>query len=209
MNKERQRFRTALLQRHFVRLHLVVILLATILVGVIQNWQLLHWNVRPLLRYPLNVVVSYLAFVAFVRTWITYIHRERSGGEITGETATDLILQPPELPDLPDAPECDLPNDGLGILMLLLGALAVAGGYVLYTGPAILADAAFDILLASSLATAARRQQERGWAQGVFRSTAVPFAIVLAITIGMAYWMHRTCPPAMTVREAMACPTSQ
>jgi hypothetical protein len=51
-----------------------IILITTIIVGLISTKSLLAFNVDDVrIRYPLVVLVSYLAFIIFIRIWLYYI----------------------------------------------------------------------------------------------------------------------------------------
>jgi hypothetical protein len=81
------RFRTALTHRYFIRLHMTVLLTLVLLSGILASRLLITagvWNMA--VRYPIAVVVSYLAFFGLVRIWIAYVtrasrRRGRSGSE--------------------------------------------------------------------------------------------------------------------------------
>jgi hypothetical protein len=86
----------------------------------------------------------------------------------------------------------------LGLVLLLLFGI---GAYVVYQAPAILADAAFEVVLASGLARASRRLARAGWAGSLFRATALPFAAVL-VGAGLAGGaLDRLCPAASRLAE--------
>lgn len=219
----KQRFKESLLARYFVRFHMSLILLATMGAGMLASRFLLGWGVQvPFVRYPLNVVLSYGVFLLLVRLWISYVNEEESHAD----TALDL-LEETGLPDIPlssvrgggggginlNLPDIDVGDgDGcavLAVLALLIAVILGAGGYLLYTAPEILSEVAFDAMLASSLVKVTRRMERQGWIVSAVRGTIIPFSIVLATTLALAYTMHRTCPSASTVREALSCPASQ
>jgi hypothetical protein len=86
----------------------------------------------------------------------------------------------------------------LGLVLLLLFGI---GAYVVYQAPAILADAAFEVVLASGLARASRRLARAGWAGSLFRATVLPFAAVLigsGLAGGALDWL---CPAASRLAE--------
>jgi hypothetical protein len=219
----KQRFRQSLLARYFVRFHMSLILASTVGAGLLASRCLLRWGVdAPMLRYPLNVVISYAVFLILVRLWISYVNDEATHLD----TALDVVDET-GLPNmhfsggggrassLPDVglPDLDIGDgDGcavLAVLAILVAVILGAGGYLIYTAPEILTEAAFDAMLASSLVKVTNRLERQGWVVSIVRGTALPFTIVLLVTIGLAYTMHRTCPMASTVREALACPESK
>lgn len=212
----RQRFKESLLARYFVRFHMSLILLATIGSGLLSSRLLLRWGVEaPLARYPLNVAISYAVFLVFVRLWISYVNDESSHMETTMDVLEETGMPELPVPRLrgafdPSLPDVDLGDgDGcavLAVLALLIAAILGAGGYLIYTAPEILSEVAFDAMLASSLVRVTRRMERQGWVVSAVRGTIVPFSIVLAMTLALAYTMHRTCPAASTIRQALACP---
>jgi hypothetical protein len=112
------------------------------------------------------------------------------------------------LPSMPDI-DLDLGDDGWWIL-LVLGVLVLAifccGGYLIWAAPQILPEAACQAVLASTL-TRVSKEHHHGWMGGVFKSTIVPFSIVLLLAFGLGFVAHRHCPQAGKLMEAFYCPT--
>jgi hypothetical protein len=99
-------------------------------------------------------------------------------------------------------------DDGIGILVVLAAlvlAIFGAGGYLIYVAPEILPDIAFNALLAGCLTGAVKRAETKGWVHSVFRSTWIPLTIVLLMTIGLAVMIHRHCPGAPKLLDALGC----
>jgi hypothetical protein len=46
---------------------------------------------------------------------------------------------------------------------------------------------------------------EPGWVGSVMKSTAIPFAFVLASTIALGVVAQKHCPSAMSLRDALTC----
>jgi hypothetical protein len=42
--------------------------------------------------------------------------------------------------------------------------------------------------------------------EGVFKSTIIPFTIVLILAFGLGFAAHRHCPQAGRLMEVLACP---
>ena len=60
--------------RLFLRFHMSLILLGTALVGLFASRILLMVNVGNIvIRYPIAVIVSYLAFFGFMKLWLSYV----------------------------------------------------------------------------------------------------------------------------------------
>ncbi len=82
----------------------------------------------------------------------------------------------------------------LAIVVLLL----VAGGafvYVVYAGPGVLVDAAFEASLAGGLIRAGKETAGGDWMGSVLRATWIPFALVLTAALAFA-WVAAIYAPA-------------
>lgn len=88
-------------------------------------------------------------------------------------------------------------DDAGGIVLIVLGLLlaAIFGAslYLIYSAPAILSEAAFEALMATSLIKATKRIDDPDWMGSVFRSTVGPFLIILVLALLLAaaiesYW---------------------
>ncbi len=96
--------------------------------------------------------------------------------------------------------------DGDGLLLLVLFALLAAaifgvGVYLIYQGPVILSEAAFQAVLASGLVKTARNAHDPGWMESIFKATVLPFLLVLALAGLFGYEAHKHCPGAATIRQ--------
>ncbi|RJQ41498.1 MAG: hypothetical protein C4550_01675 [Nitrospiraceae bacterium] len=94
-----------------------------------------------------------------------------------------------------------------GIILIILGLiLAVifgAGIYLLYQAPVILAEVAFDFLLATSLIKSSKKIDSPDWAGSVFRATWIPFLLVLVITLGFALFVSSIYPEATRLSDVL------
>ncbi|MFZ2492716.1 MAG: hypothetical protein WA208_14645 [Thermoanaerobaculia bacterium] len=97
-------------------------------------------------------------------------------------------------------------DDGVFLVVLALAAvLAIAGGYLVYAAPGIMAEAAFDAVLAAALVRRARKVDAPGWVGSVIRATAIPFLAILAISTFAGWYAQRACPTATRLRDAINC----
>lgn len=99
-------------------------------------------------------------------------------------------------------------DDGIWILVALAALIAVVFGsglYLVYAAPSILPDVACNALLASCLTGAARRAQQQGWMESVWRSTRIPLLLILVMTLVLAFTVHHHCPGATKMMEALSC----
>ena len=231
--------------RHWLRLHMFVIVAVTFGAGLVATWALMKLGVDRLWwRYAIGVCAAYLVFLALVRLWIWFVCRidagyadgeafelvlrnaERiewttelgGGGEFGGggasggwEGGEDVVAAPMKVAsssdggglslDVGDAEGCA----GVIVLGVLVALFMVVGGYLIYTAPAILAEAAFEALLAAALARRAKRVAGAGWVGSVFLSTFWVFAAVLAFAIVLGWYAQMRCPEAMRLRDAVNC----
>jgi hypothetical protein len=224
-------------ERYSTRLHMTLILTATAVSGVLASRLLLRLGIGSVtLRYPINVAVAYLVFLVLVRIWIIYVRASSSGpdlpldvedapdvvdigssfvGDGGGSGSSTMLSHSGSSPGSRSSGggggfSFDFDGDGALILIalgLLILVILSGGAYLIWAAPEILGEAAFNAVLASSLVNVSNRLEREGWIEGVVRPTIIPFGVVLASTMLLAYTVHHTCPPASTVREALACPT--
>lgn len=102
----------------------------------------------------------------------------------------------------------DLDAEGCAILILLgalVAALLVAGVYLIWTAPAILAEAAFEAALAAALLKRAKKVDRPGWIGAVWRATFWPFLAILLLSVTLGWAVQKKCPEAKRVRDAFTC----
>jgi hypothetical protein len=195
-------------QRFFVRWHMSLILAGVVLSGVGASRALLALDVRSIpVRWLLVLVIAYGVFFLLVRLWIAYV-----------------AMAWPPVADTQPEPAPKRRSDGrsswldwLGIdlgggagsleegiflflFSLLLTLVIAVAALTVFFAPVLLAEAAFQALLASGLLPATRRLEAQGWAGSLLRATVAPFAVVAAITVGIAWLIQWRCPE--TVRLA-------
>jgi hypothetical protein len=91
------------------------------------------------------------------------------------------------------------------VVAVVVAAVAACGLYLVYVGPTILAEAAFEALLASSLLRGARKAESPGWVGGVVKATALPFLLIFALGVGFGAWAQRACPGARRAVDVLEC----
>jgi hypothetical protein len=131
------------------------------------------------------------------------------GGSSGGGGASSSWDGGPSLPDI----DLDIGggDDGIGLLIalaVLVAAILLCGGFLLYVAPDLLAEAAFSALLAGSLRRATRRLEAGNWTLGVLKYTFIPFVIVCGLSIWLGAAAQRHCPSAVKLRQAIACADS-
>ena len=88
--------------------------------------------------------------------------------------------------------------------VVLIG-VALAGGYLIYAGPTLLAEAAFEALLASALIPGARKAEAAGWMRPAVRATGLPFLGIFALAVGFGWVAGGLCPEARRIVDIVAC----
>lgn len=91
----------------------------------------------------------------------------------------------------------------LGLLALLLFSVLGAGVFLVWQAPAILAEAAFDAVLAAGLVRSSKRMKEPDWMGSVFRTTWKPFAVVLMLAFASGWAMHHYLPKASRMMDVI------
>ncbi|MEP7084578.1 MAG: hypothetical protein ABI854_07540 [Betaproteobacteria bacterium] len=100
-------------------------------------------------------------------------------------------------------------GDGwLVVLLLIIVATLLSSVfgvviYLVYSAPAVLADVAFQAMLAGGLIKSAQRWRDACWERSLLRSTWIPFAIVFALAVATAALAVRLFPAAHTLPEVI------
>ena len=94
-----------------------------------------------------------------------------------------------------------------GILLIPLALILIVflgGGILLiYQAPLILSEAAFEVVLASSLIKSSRKMDSPDWIGSVFRTTWKPFLFTLIVSIIVALFVNDYCPQATKLTEVV------
>jgi hypothetical protein len=99
-------------------------------------------------------------------------------------------------------------GDGLGAILvigffvLVVVTYFAAIFYVVYVGPHLLGEAAFQFMLAGGLVKHARKT-DASWTENVIKATWIPFAIVFIITVAFGLVAGNYFPEAHTMREVL------
>jgi len=102
----------------------------------------------------------------------------------------------------------DLDGDEMILVLIVIAVAAAvigAGAYLIWAAPTILGDTAFNAVLASALIHKTKKVSHPEWVGSVLHATAIPFAIVFALTILMGWYAQHICPSALRVRDAIYC----
>ncbi len=102
----------------------------------------------------------------------------------------------------------DLDGDEMILVLIIIAVAAAvigAGAYLIWAAPTILSDTAFNAVLASALIHKTKKVSHPEWVGSVMHATAIPFAIVFALTVLMGWYAQHICPSALRVRDAVHC----
>ena len=113
-------------------------------------------------------------------------------GEITAEASGEAVA--------------GLADEGVILLIpLALLLLVIFGGgvYLIYEAPVIISEAAFELILATTLLKKAKKIDNPNWMGSVFRSTWPAFSLTLVITIVIGWALMAYCPQATKITEVL------
>lgn len=180
-------------RERFPRLIVMVLLLATGGVGFLASAGMLWLGVSEMwIRYPIAVLIAYIAFVALIRLWAeTERNRTDAHRELEKVDAPDADRQPPPDPAgwnwLDAADFCPSQLDEGCLPALVLGALlalVIALFAVVCAAPGLLAEVFLDVVLVAALYKRLSHIERRHWLATAIRHTWVPAlsaAVVLAL----------------------------
>jgi hypothetical protein len=211
----RDRYRTAVFERLFVRLHAALLLGTVGLLGFLLNGVLLRVGFDHLpMRTFLVLGMSYVGFLGLLRVWAGWVHASEArlarltpaDLEALASDEPDVAVRPRrklgDLADAVDLADLDLDGDGLGCLVLPLlfvcGVVLVWGvAWFIADAPLLLADVVFELALGVSLLKSTRaltrRMNVRGWFEVALLQTWRPMALVLVVGVGFAAGVHIVC----------------
>lgn len=90
--------------RFFVRFHMALMLVGTALSGLLASKVLLEAGVGSMtVRYPLAVLLSYLAFFLFVKIWLWHVSAAAPGGPDVAADGADVLLGAVDSPISPSS----------------------------------------------------------------------------------------------------------
>lgn len=98
-------------------------------------------------------------------------------------------------------------SDGIGVVIVaVLAVVVILGGafYVIYLGPEILLEAAFETLLVAGVFQRAKSVPAEGWAWVVFKKTWWAFVLILLIVLALGQVIKTNCPEARSLADYRA-----
>lgn len=91
----------------------------------------------------------------------------------------------------------------LVVVAALLGSVFVAVIYVVYSAPAVLADVAFQAMLAGGMIKSGQRWRDASWETSLLKATWIPFTIVFILALATAGLAVKLFPAAHTLPEVI------
>jgi hypothetical protein len=199
---------------------MLLIVTATGVCGFLFSFFLLKAGVSSMaLRYPLAVGLAYLVFLTLLRLWL---HCQTTGTDpVTNSddfSVVDDVLDMPDIESIPDhgaVPTDGSAADALGALdpdelfFVVLALAAICAGllvclYVVWTGPALLAEVLVDGLVMSRVY---RRMKLAGQAysmSGALRRTWLPVLFVAVFFAVAGFAMQKIDPDAKSIGPVLA-----
>ncbi len=97
-------------------------------------------------------------------------------------------------------------DDLFGVLLLALALLAAAvlgAIFVLSQGPMMLAEIAFEALLAGGMMRVARRADDADWLRAALRASALPAITVAVLAVALGFALQHWFPEAGSLAQAL------
>ena len=89
------------------------------------------------------------------------------------------------------------------VLVVIVATILVSTVFLLYGAPAILAEAAFEGLLAASLIKRTRAISDKAWAGSILKATWKPFALAMGVAILAGLVLHSFYPDAIKLADIL------
>ncbi len=195
--------------RFFLRVHMTLILGGTFLAGLVTTRLLMDAGVNLLaLRYVAAVAAAYFVFLILIRLWLAYVGSGGQGYDFTGDgiETCERFVSAPRFKGGGSSGSWGNVDLNLGGDADDLVVIVICLAFI-YTAPALLSEAAFEAALAASLVRGAKNAS-CGWMGLIFRKTALPFVLVLALSGVLGWVAQKRCPAARRLREAIGCAKS-
>jgi hypothetical protein len=82
-------------RKFFIRFHMSLILIGTILVGLLVSYFLFNVGLKSMtIRYPISVILSFAGFFFFIRLWLAYIRKKDSLTKRILDASGDIVSFP-------------------------------------------------------------------------------------------------------------------
>ena len=211
----KRKLQASLAARFYLRFHVSLILLFSIVCGWVVDLLLLKIGLRPIIvRYPLAVLGAYIGFLSGVWVWIEYsgireYMNQRKSEELVGDQVREAREKPGANPiDIADLGNLGIDGEGcVVIIAVVIGAIVLFyffGGYLIANAAALFSEIVVELLLAAGLLRGLNRIEASGWLLGTMNATFWPLIFTLTIAILFGWWAGVYHPGAITLGQILA-----
>ena len=89
------------------------------------------------------------------------------------------------------------------LLVVLVLSVFILGGYLIWTAPALLSNAAFQAILVAGVARKVRQAEQSNWETTIFKATWWAFLLVLILSVAFGIVAQMVFPEAVTIRDVV------
>jgi hypothetical protein len=87
------------------------------------------------------------------------------------------------------------------LLVVIVLSIFIAGGYLIWSAPVILSDAAFHALLVAGFARKVRQTDDTHWQTAIFKATWWMFLLVIVFSLAFGIVAQMVFPGAVTMKD--------
>jgi len=87
------------------------------------------------------------------------------------------------------------------LLVVIVLSFFIAGGYLIWSAPVLLSDAAFHALLVAGFARKVRQADDTSWQTAIFKATWWMFLLVLVLSLAFGIVAQMVFPDAVTIKD--------
>ena len=87
------------------------------------------------------------------------------------------------------------------LLVVIVLSIFIAGGYLIWSAPVLLSDAAFHALLVAGFARKVRQTDDTSWQTAIFKATWWMFLLVLVLSLAFGIVAQMVFPDAVTIKD--------
>ena len=202
------------------RFHMLLIVSATGAFGILFSFLMLKAGVSAMcLRYPLAVGLAYLVFLALLRLWLSCQMTDASPVTTHDDYGvTDALLNIPDVgtgigrggtSSDGSAGDAIAALDLDELFFVVIAVVAICAGllvclYLVWTGPALLAEVLVDGLVMSRVYKTMKVAGQPYWMSGVLRRTWLPATLVAMFFAVAGFAMQKVSPDAKSIGPVVA-----
>jgi hypothetical protein len=87
------------------------------------------------------------------------------------------------------------------LLVVIVLSIFIAGGYLIWSAPVLLSDAAFHVLLVAGFARKVRQTDDTFWQTAILKATWWMFLLVLVLSLAFGIVAQMVFPDAVTIKD--------